>query len=458
MRRVPRVALGVMLSGTLLVLALPPADVPGLGWIALVPLLVATRGRGAVAGTLAGVATALVAGALSHAGWWYSDNAVAQASVAWNYAGFTLFGFSLGLACGGMAGRTTARERPIAALAAWAVLSEAALLAYQPAHLALAFSEEPALLELAGWTGIWGVSFVAWWVALALTRAVARRDGRWLVAGVLVPLTVVGLRAVAPIDAIVPAEPRLTIAVIQTCHDDRAPLAALNARAARDGAHIAVWPELAGMFEAMNGDTRRWTELAREPGQIPFATSFQDGPSRSLPHNAAALFDGSGESSRYYKRCLFAGEVEMHTPGFHAVAVRTSGVAAALGLNICFDSCFPRVLRETALLPDVGAILLPTLDPPSPHGVVQAIHAAYTPFRSAELGVPIARAERTACSMITDRRGRVVARAGPGGEAIAIATVATTPRWTLYRVWGDWFLGVCAVAVVWGLVQSRRET
>lgn len=85
--------------------------------------------------------------------------------------------------------------------------------------------------------------------------------------------------------------------------------------------------------------------------------------------------------------------------------------ARKVGLNIWFHSCFPAVLRDTAYLEEVGLLALPTIDPRAPHHFMATMHAAYSPFRAAELGVPVVRADCGAYSSIVDARGRILAEA-----------------------------------------------
>ncbi|CAN5543619.1 hypothetical protein BH11ARM2_BH11ARM2_27240 [soil metagenome] len=134
-----------------------------------------------------------------------------------------------------------------------------------------------------------------------------------------------------------------------------------------------------------DADTSSLCALSASEGNAPFVTSFND-DSQPFPHNASALFSSGRESSRYEKRKLFGGEAADHTSGDRAVA------AGDVGLNICFDSCFPSVIRDTVKL-GATVIALPTIDPPSTNHFLAAVHAAYTPFRAAENGVAVVRAD-----------------------------------------------------------------
>ena len=153
--------------------------------------------------------------------------------------------------------------------------------------------------------------------------------------------------------------------------------------------------------------------------------------------NQAALVEADQISSVYAKRKLFGGEVNMVTPGNKAVAVPFSGTQ--VGLNICFDSCFPSIMGQTASLPGVGLIALPTIDPPSTHHFVAKMHSAFTPFRAAELGLPIIRADGYAYSQIVDSIGTIIAEAEPGVTSL-VADITPGRRWTLYSLIGNgWF-------------------
>ncbi|RYG29538.1 hypothetical protein EON81_26505 [bacterium] len=197
------------------------------------------------------------------------------------------------------------------------------------------------------------------------------------------------------------------------------------------------------------GYTKTLKELSALPRMIPFVTSFRDDLPEK-PHNMAAIFTRGEESPRYAKRRLFGGESRMHTAGDKAVSVE------GRGLNICFDSCFPSIIRDT-VRQGADVVLLPTIDPPSTNHFLAAVHASYTPFRSAESGVPFVRADGYAFSMMTDARGKIVAETGDG-EKVLVADVPRATRSTIYRATGDWFIPFSAILVIVGIVQARRKS
>lgn len=65
--------------------------------------------------------------------------------------------------------------------------------------------------------------------------------------------------------------------------------------------------------------------------------------------------------------------------------------------------------------------------------------SAVSPFRAAELGVRVVRADGYAHSSIVDARGRIVAEAPPG-EAVLVGSVVLGGHWTVAKTLGDWFL------------------
>lgn len=439
----------VVLTAKTMVLALPPVGWSPLGWVAFVPVLVVTRGRGLLWGFGLGLLAMVGAALLSASGWMYAPS-IPEGSPSWSYAGFALFGVAGGLVCGVAAETSRRSQWKPALVAAWAVLFEAALLLFLPAHLALTQATVPAVLHLASWTGIWGASYVLWLANLSLADMLSRGKAREAA------LLYVAIGLVAGLVPFGPAseDGAVRVAAIQTSEGSLTDLRRLNAEAGAGGAELVVWPELSALAIAPGGETTDLRDLSREIGQPPFVTTFED-DATPLPHNVAALFDQGAESDRYAKRKPFGGERFKRAAGDRAVAAPVSGIV--VGLNVCFDSCFPAVIRDTANLPDVGLIALPTQDPVAPFGALQAFHGAYTPFRAAESGVPIVRAECTAYSMIVDSRGRVLAQAGSGTEETIYADVVPERRWTLYRAWGDWFLWTCGAVCAWALIGSWRR-
>ncbi len=441
---------GAAVSAVLLVLALPPADLGLLAPVALVPLLLATIGRGFAFGFVGGMGCAILGASLTQVGVFYAPSLL-DGDPGWNYAGFAIFGLVIGFVTSAV-GESKSLSPWL--MAAWAVLIEAALLLYLPVHLGLTqYRHHPALL-IASVGGIWLVSYLLWAMNIALVRASQSRHQKKVIAlvSVCVLWGLCGLRHPAPENG------DITVGAIQTQSGDLGEIAELHSRASAENPEVVVWPELSALASAYRGDTVELVAVAKALGTIPFVTSFED-DFEPMPHNTAAIFSARGESERYFKRKPFGAERSEHAAGDKPVTVEMGGVR--YGLNICFDSSFPSVMRDTVRSGNPNVILLPTLDPIAPYGSIQSMHAAYTPFRAAELGVAIVRADASAYSHIVDRRGVIVAEAGSGTTEVLVASVVGTPRWTVYKLLGDWVLWACgtiALISVYNKVRIGRQS
>lgn len=440
MKQTATILVAMAASAFLPLLAMPPVDQGYLAWFMFVPLLLAVRGIGGAMGFLCGLGTCLLAAAICSSNLLYPA-IVAEADNGWVYAGLAIFGLLVGIVAAFFAEMPEISLRKGVALAAFAVCLEWISGVLLPANIAIVEHRSAAMLFIASLGGIWVVSFLVWSANILMVAAFFSRRRVPIFAGVLaVALASVFTPASKPVSG-----PKIAVAAIQVADPMPDEIAELNRQAGAQGVGLAVWPELAGAIFASHGDTARLVNLASEPGQPAFATSFED--SAEPPHNVAAVFDSRGESAHYQKRRLFGGER----------AIRRSGGKPAshgvIGLNICFDSCYPSIIRDTARLPGVAVIALPNHDPASPNGFVQACHAAYTPFRAAESGVALVRADSSAFSMIVDQTGRVVAKAGAGTKIIT-AELSTRPRSTFYKLTGDWFPWVCAAVALAAAARS----
>jgi apolipoprotein N-acyltransferase len=410
--------------------ALPPVGAGWLTFLILIPLFASALGQGFAFGFLGGLGSALLAGAASGQGL-FLEPSMLQADSSWNYVSFFLFGLVIGL-MGGLVGEVKELEfRHCFVLAAWGVLFEAMLLLILPAHIALPLYQNGAALGIASVGGIWLVSYLVYLVSLLLVRAlVEKKTWKWGVAGMALSILVAwpGIKS--------SDEHEILVAAVQTEAVDIETLTNLSRPAEEQHAQFIVWPELSAFDIAYDGEISKLEELSQNDLHSAFVTTYRDA-TEPMPHNVASIFYQGERIGQYAKRKPFAGEVKEHAAGTEAVTVSATG--KKVRLNICFDSCFPAVMRDQIKddLPDI--ILLPTLDPPGPYGTIQALHAAYSPFRAAELGVPIVRADITAYSNIVDSNGAIVAEAGSGTEEVITAWVGA-PRKTVYRWAGDWFL------------------
>lgn len=437
-------AIASLVSGALFCLALPPTDFWFFGWIAFVPLMIAVRGRGFLFGFIGGLLALFTTAYLVKSGVFYSQKAFIGED-GWIMTGCGLFGFVASILLGFWADKGT--TKPVWWFAALAVLLEASLLVVLPAHLALTQYRQTSLLWTVSVGGVLALSFLLWFVNLSLAASIRLRKWKQLVLSVSL---VAVLSLASPLFNLHKESSKTGFGLVQTDKTDEESLGRLH-RQAQATADVVVWPEFAGLGIAIGGDTKPLQELAGKSGGAAIITSYND-RFQPKPHNVASLISPTETSESYFKRKLFGGEKNMHTPGDRAVAVGPPDRRIALG--ICFDSCYPSIVREAANLPGVVAMALPTIDPESPHHFIAAIHAAFTPIRAAENGIVIGRADGFAFSMVVGADGAIVAELGPG-EATG-GGMAPIGRATLYRHFGDWFLYLCGMGVAFGLFAYRK--
>ena len=171
MRKALLALASVPATGTLLTLALPLGERAFLAWFALVPLLVAFRGRGFLAGFGAGLASILFAAWLGAGGWLYAHRSGGDA--AWIYASYAKYAFSFAVILA-FWGEPAIAKKPAWWFAALATLLEAALLFMIPAHLALSQYRHAFWIQIASLGGVWLVSYAVWWTNFALSAREVR--------------------------------------------------------------------------------------------------------------------------------------------------------------------------------------------------------------------------------------------------------------------------------------------
>ncbi len=275
--------------------------------------------------------------------------------------------------------------------------------------------------------GIWLVSFVLWLVNMLISEAILTKKPR------LVLILISGLAGIAFVGIIwadgAGSENYVPVVLVQSS-DQASRLAELSGHNPKA---LAIWPEFGGLSE-----NQEWLlNLSKRENFPAFVTRFRD-DYEPLPHNIAALFWRGTISELYAKRLLFGSEEQMHSAGSQAVVAK-NWPTAKVGLTICFDACAPGIVRESAGS-EVDLIALPTIDPPSPHYWIAAMHAAYTPFRAAESSIPIVRADGYAYSQAVDAYGNTHALLVPGERAQEVQ-VLLGRRWTLFSNCRKCFLG-----------------
>lgn len=475
-----------LLSGLLFARALPPFDAEWLGWFALAPLLVAgsvpgrralhAAGLGMLAGAAAGVFTV------------GRGDGVAPDRLSFAYLPYLWIGFAFALT-GVLIAAIRRRLRREAPSWFWGSFIACAGVAVEwlttlsplPVGVALCQHMNVPLVQVASVAGIWGVSFLLWWVNGALAElALARRAGM-LPACVAVFAAVLvcggGYRHLRTLPAL-EMEPTVLVAAVQDYSGtdgtdpngmrsssgggDLPDSDALMRRAAAQGARLVVGSEEA-LGSAFTPDDRDSdpAALARRAATC-LVVGYQK-LSSPKDFNCAALVGRGGRIRGVHRKVhLFLGERNAVEAGQNATVADSGDPGLGrVGLLICFDTCWTGLVREEAAR-GARVIALPNFDPPTPHAVLHYLHAALMPFRAAENGVAIVRADPNGLSQIVDPWGRVVAQA-PLYRAEVVAARIPLGRGqsgTLFTRWGDWLAYLClgiVAASVGGASFGRRR-
>jgi apolipoprotein N-acyltransferase len=461
-------------SGALFALALPPANVEMLGWVALAPLLaaVAVPGRR----RLHAVGLGMLAGVATGAGCVGFGDGVAPDRLNLAYLPFLWIG--LVFATVSLLVVIARRRWPDASPLAWTagvacagVAAEwASTLTPLPVSVALCQHGNVALLQTAAWTGIWGVSFLLWGTNAAVADMLLRRRAVTAPGAVLLALVATavlgGRMRLAAVDAGIAAgrTPTATVAAIQDFSEgdvggnpngtrddggDPPDSMELMRRASRSGAQLMVGSEEAfGSAYTTDNDRSEPARMARETGRF-LVVGYQE-PGVLKNRNCTALIGPDGRALGVYRKIhLFLGERTAVEAG-DAPLVIDSGdpILRRIGLLICFDTCWTDLTRrETAS--GARILALPNYDPPTPRAALHYLHEALMPYRAVENGIAIVRADPTGLSEVVDPWGRIVARAPMyRAEAVVARTSLGDGRGgTWFTRCGDWLAYACVAAV-----------
>jgi apolipoprotein N-acyltransferase len=497
-----------LLSGGLLFLAFPRFDLGWLAWMALVPLLVALRGRR----PLAALGLGLLCGAVAFRGifWWINrdqgvtwPDAVALMLYLGAWVGLFALAFTL----------ITARTRLPAALVApvlWVAVEygrgNLGFLALPWGFVAHSQHANLPLIQIASLTGAYGVSFLVVAANAAIADLVlAWREGRGqrrpsIVQGLFVAVILVLAIGWGMIRLATPrAGGEVKVAVVQgnvpqaERWDERLRAGhldthtALTRQAVAAGSpRLVVWPEtaVATMLTEDLPVSRRLGELARESGVtllVGSAVRPKFGPSESRRTrlvNSAFVFSPAGRLvAQYDKRRLVPfGEYLPHpslpwpdriargaarfTPGEGATVLALGD--ARFGVVICWEVIFPDLVRT--LVAD-GAQFVVNMTNEAWFGDTGAPYQflAINVLRAVENGVAVVRAANTGISGVIDPRGRVVATVSAEGREVFVAGavtagVAVSHERTLYTRTGEVLgPGTTILAALLLLVAMRRR-
>ena len=491
-RRVRVAVLYGVLSGALLVLSLPKPDLYPLAWIALVPLLFVVVRQSAPRPI---AAASYAAGLVFFAGtfYWMTETMIIYGglSVASAFAvgllfdivysfWFVFFGLGLHLAIKRLGAPGLFFAAPlwvtIELLRAhfffsgfpW-MLSGYALVPYS------------GILQIAAWTGIYGLSFIAAAVNSVIVYGLIRHSKTWVGAAA----AAVAVMWFFPLLGETPSGDAIAVRIVQTNisldQPWREPYAGelldeLGTLSTRDQTkpRLVVWPETPAPFYLTEDRDflGRMQQIARKLGAY-FLVGYT-GMIGEDPSNSAAVLNPNGDIiSRYdkmhlvpfgeyipLKRLLFFAEsftkqVGNFAPGtaYTITPLDNHRISSA----ICYESIFPNLMRQFVKR---GSELLVVVTNDGWFGESSAPfqHLRMGAVRSVENRRYMVRTANTGISAIIDPYGRIESRTSIGVRTILDGTAHFRSDLTFYTQYGDLFAYANVLAAGLLVTAAAKET
>ena len=481
-------------------LSFPPYGSPVVAWFALVPLLLALRGLS--------LRAALVLSWISGLIMAYAITDFLPAAVATYYGqgvffGALLFVASVSVMCclSHMAfaawyrwpARRDGLLSPLVVGAAWVVAEfiRGDLEGNPWGTMGYTQARVLPLVQLAEWTGVYGVSFVVVAMNAALADLVVRRGavralGRvGVVAALALAMLLYGRARLATVEA----EPAgdVPIAVVQGNVDLGARwreelygqnlddyLRMTRSSAALEPVRLVFWPENAVTFFLEDEPLYRYSigRILTESGAqlVTGGPRKEPGPPTRF-YNSAFLVTPRGDvAGRYDKRILmpFAeyypawlamfslrrfGDVREFTPGGSSPPLATAAGPAAV--VTCNEALFPRTVNER--IADGGGYIL-NLANDGWLGVHKYSERVLdmVALRSVEHRRYAVRASSSGGSAIIAPSGRVLARSAAFAAEVLRGAIRSRTQVTPYGRFGDVFVGLCALAVAVASLRAAR--
>jgi apolipoprotein N-acyltransferase len=364
------------------------------------------------------------------------------------------------------------------------------------------------LIQIAAFTGVYGVSFLVVWVSLSLLSAATNlmrhpaSRSLWL-ADLFLPLLVTaavfagGYRKlsqpradsrVVKVTLIQPSIPQTLIWDSSRDEERFQALLRLSADALTNQTDLLLWPEAAvpkllrydkDTFEAVTGLARSnhvWMIIGADDAERRAKTS---GAPDADFYNSSFLISPEGKLvDRYRKRSLviFGEYVPLarwlpfmkwftpveggFTPGDRAAAFELADLDLKLSVLICFEDIFPQIGRESAAS-DIDLLVNLTNNGWFGESAAQWQHAVSGLFRAVENDVPLVRCSNNGLTCWVDRYGRLRRIFHDGADRVYGAGImrlelplAQSRVETFYHRHGDWF-GWSCVAIAGATLLAR---
>ncbi len=456
--RIVTALLGAFVSGVLMGLCVPPNGLWWLAFVALAPLYATAFYVPSLLILLQGLICGFVAGLIVF---------LEFPGDFWNeFLYFLLFGYMVGITAmfARWRGRLD-RLRDIVVVGAVGVLMEWGFHAIEvPITFALTISRDFPLLQLAGITGVWGLSFLLWASSASVAGARLHQKLTPALKGLGIALLAIHIGGSLSTLVSPPAEHTLRVASAQPFYGHIRVLE----EAKKQGAELVVLPEASTSLSVCvePGSPPQYEAIWRQVSYKPSVYLNDNSATLLAQHfqvaliaghsyddyNCASLILPNGKVIGTYKKMYPFGAEKYHIKrGERAIPFETEW--GKIGVVICYDTMFSRPVRETVR---AGAqlVAVPTYDPIAPRYALHHIHSSMALIRSAEHRVPIIVSERCGLSTITDRFGRLVWQAGELEHAVHTVAMPLCRSGTLYTWLGDYMIVLCALVLI--LALSRR--
>jgi apolipoprotein N-acyltransferase len=342
----------------------------------------------------------------------------------------------------------------------------------------------PALSQLASVTGIWGIGFLAGWIASVVNvlweqRFDIRKSGKIAAIAASIMVLVVGFGS-ARIAANQRTAPTVRVGSVTVEHqrdywdwiDQGTPrglvagfapeLSALedtlfsqSERAAAAGAKVIFWSEGNGVVteDGEQAFMARAAGFAKHNGVYfaPAVVVLRYG--RTISDNKILMFSPDGALAYTYVKTM-----SWYPTGSDGVLKVVDTPYGRIGSAICFDMDFPAFIHGLGAL-KADIVLVPAFD----REKIRPYHTEVGLLRGIENGFSVIRQTNEGSSMAIDGAGHVRARQEffETPDRLMLSDVPTRRVLTLYAVLGEWFayagILLAAALVVWGIVGRKRK-
>jgi len=439
------------LAAVLLVLSMPPCNLSFLAFFVLVPFILALKGKGGAVAFRCG----FIFGLIAYAGcaWWFFGIFRWFGVLLWAILALFpgVFAVVHSLLQNRLSRWTAIAVSPVVWTAIDFFRSEQWWLEFGWFSLGYSQHNNPLILSLAAWIGVYGVTFVATLAAAVILLLFIERSTRTVV---FVAVSVVAV-VVASISASALQEPaeegsgRIRFRLVQVENDFDKCLEIASSRPLA-GDSVIVLPEYALKEDPLEKQAvrERIAAVARKMNSylmLGCIENTRDENGRHSFNNVVLLFSPDGVlHGRYQKHHPIQFFMDGKPGTGYPVMEMPLGT---LGTGICYDMTYEDVARNLAARG--GQVLVaPTMDVRH-WGETQHIqHAMMVPFRAVETGLYLVRPASSGITMVVAPNGEILRELGINREGLLDVEVPLSDRKSFYVRLGYLFPYACQAAVV----------